>query len=310
MSRGNVLITAPVHSYLIQTLTEKGFEVRYEPAITYEQCCQEIVDCVGLIITTRIRVDQNMIDQAKQLQWMGRLGSGMELIDVEYARSKGIQCESSPEGNRETVGEQAVGMLLMLMHNLLKSSLELREGIWERDGNRGYEIGGRTIGIIGYGNTGDAFARKLRGFDVRILAYDKYKSNFSNDYVTQASMEQIFAEADIVSTHLPLTAETKHLVNRKFFEQFQHPPIYINTARGKLVDTASLIEAVDAGLVRGVCLDVLENEKLNSYSEQERKWFQYLVHHPKVILTPHIAGYSHEASIRMPKVVLQKLGIL
>ncbi len=304
-----VLITAKVHEYLINQLEAKGYTVQYEPSVTYNGVMEAIHDCRGLIVTTRIKVDRALIDQAPALEWIGRLGSGMELIDVPYAESKGIHCASSPEGNMDTVGEQATGMLIMLMHNLLKSNLELRQNIWERDGNRAWELGGKTLAIIGYGHTGSSFARKLRGFDMRILAYDKYKSGYGNEYVQESDMETIFREADIVSLHLPLTDETRHLGNAAFFAGFARPVVLINTSRGKVVSTADVISALEAGTLAGACLDVLENEKLDTFIPGEKEQLQFLLQHPRVVLTPHIAGYSHEASIKMAQVVLKKLGI-
>ncbi|MGX5818581.1 NAD(P)-dependent oxidoreductase [Chitinophaga lutea] len=304
-----VLITAKVHEYLIDQLKAKGMTVLYEPSITYDGVMQVIRECTGMIVTTRIRVDRAMLDAAANLSWIGRLGSGMELIDVAYAESRGIRCVSSPEGNMDTVGEQAVGMLIMLWHNLLKSSFELREHIWERDGNRAIELGGKTVGIIGYGHTGGAFARKLRGFGMNVLAYDKYKTGFGNEYVRESSLEEILQEADVVSFHLPLTEETRYMGNRDLFRAFRKPPVVINTSRGKVVRTADVIASLEAGEVSGACLDVLENEKLETFSQVEKDEFQYLLRHPRVVVTPHIAGYSHEASIKMAQVVLDKLGL-
>ena len=309
MSR-KVLITAKVHNYLIHRLEEKGFEVNYQPSITYDEVVAAVPECTGMIVTTRIKVDKAMLDRAGHLEWIGRLGSGMELIDVPYAESKGIRCVSSPEGNRDTVGEQAVGMLLVLMNNILKSNLELRQGIWERDGNRATELGGRTVGIIGYGNTGGAFARKLRGFDVEILAYDKYKTGFSDEYVKEATMDELYEKADVVSVHLPLTAETHHLANTAFFASFKKPIRFINAARGKIVNTPDIIAALEAGTIAGACLDVLENEKLATYSAEEKAQFEKLLQMQNVVLTPHIGGYSHEASIKMARIVLEKLHII
>lgn len=305
-----VLVTAKAHPYLIEQLESKGYEVTYLPAVTYDEVYREIGECTGLIVTTRIHVDKQMIDQAKHLQWIGRLGSGMELIDVPYAESKGIRCVSSPEGNRDAVGEQAVGMLLCLLNNVLKSSLELRRGIWERDGNRGYELNGKTVAIIGYGNTGSTFAHKLQGFDVNILAYDKYKTGFGTTAVKESTMEEIFREADVVSLHLPLTAETKHLGNSAFFASFARPVWFMNVARGKLVNNRELIAALDNGVLAGACLDVLENEKLTAYNEEEKEQLAWLLKADNVVVTPHIAGYSHQASIKMARIVLEKLNIL
>lgn len=302
-----VIITAKVHEYLINELQAKGFTVDYRPSITYSELSDSIHTASGLIVTTRIKVDAPMLDRAKQLEWIGRLGSGMELIDTAYAASKGIRLASSPEGNRDTVGEQAVGMLIMLMHNLLKSSLELRQGIWERDGNRAWELGGRTVGIIGYGHTGGAFAQRLRGFGMKILAYDKYKTGFGDEYVQEATLEDLYREADIVSLHLPLTEETRHLGNLDFFSSFHKPVYLLNTSRGKVVKTADVVKALENGTLEGAALDVLENEKLETYSETEQAEFQYLLASPRAVVTPHIAGYSHEASIKMAKVVLEKL---
>ncbi|MCL6523261.1 MAG: hydroxyacid dehydrogenase [Thermoflavifilum sp.] len=304
-----VLITAKVHPYLIDYLREKHYEVLYHPAISYEETYQLIHDCVGLVVTTRIPVDQRLIDRGVHLQWIARLGSGMELIDVAYATSKGIRCVSSPEGNADAVGEHAAGMLIALLRNFLVSHDQLKNGIWEREKNRGNEIGGKVIGIIGYGHTGSAFARKLRGFDVRILAYDKYKTGFGDNYVQEVSLETLFRQADIVSLHVPLTEETRHMVNKRFIESFTVPFYLINTSRGAVVNTRDLVEALREEKIAGACLDVLENEHIHQLNPVEKQDFEYLLHHPRVVITPHIAGYSHEASFRMAQVVLHKLGI-
>lgn len=304
-----VIITAKVHEYLINELQAKGFTVDYRPSITYDELAASIHGASGLIVTTRIKVDRAMLDRATQLEWIGRLGSGMELIDTAYAAQKGIRLASSPEGNRDTVGEQAVGMLVMLMHNLLKSNLELRRGVWERDGNRAWELGGRTVGIVGYGHTGSAFAQRLRGFGVKILAFDKYKTGFGDEFVQEATMEDIFREADVVSLHLPLTEETRHLGDLSFFRSFRKPVYLLNTSRGKVVKTADVVKALETGALAGVALDVLENEKLDTYSETEKAELRFLLEHPRAVVTPHIAGYSHEASVKMAKVVLEKLAL-
>ncbi|MHB1922479.1 MAG: NAD(P)-dependent oxidoreductase [Chitinophagaceae bacterium] len=304
-----ILITAKVHPYLIDYLKEKEFKVLYHPAISYEEAFQLIHGCIGMVVTTRLVIDKNMLDNGVNLQWIARLGSGMEMIDVHYASGKGIRCVSSPEGNCDAVGEQALGMLLCVLNNILKSNLQLREGIWEREKNRGVELNGKVIGIIGYGFTGQAFARKLQGFDVEILAYDKFKSGFGDGRVREVQLDEIFHHADVISFHVPLTPETHHMGNDAFFQSFIGSIYLINTSRGQVVNTPDLISNILSQKISGACLDVLENEKINHMNQEEQEQFQFLLNAPNVVITPHIAGYTHEASLKMAEVVLKKLGI-
>lgn len=303
-----VLIAASVHNILTRWLEANGYECLMLEKITQQEAMEIVGECTGVITSTRLQIDKMLIDAAPNLKWIGRMGSGMEVIDLAYAAQKGIACYSSPEGNRNAVAEHALGMLLSLNKKIIKSNTEVKNGLWLREENRGVELEGKTIGIIGYGHTGSSFARKLYGFDVNVLVYDKYLSDVVPKYMEECrSLDKIFAEADIVSFHVPLQHDTIHYLNHDFVEKMQKPFILVNTSRGRVVDTKALYDGLLSGKISGTCLDVWEEEPIAAMSVEMKAYMDKIAGLPQVIITPHIAGYSVEALYKMSKALLDKI---
>lgn len=312
MNKGmDVLFVDSTHDRLPEKLNQSGFNCDYKPEIKSYDIIKVIPKYDGVIIRSKIKIDKTIIDAATKLKFIGRVGAGLENIDVEYATQKGIKCFNSPEGNRDAVGEQALGMLLTLFNNILKADFEVRTGKWIREGNRGLEIKRKTIGIIGCGNMGGAFAQRLKGFEANVIAYDKYKFGYSNEFVTEKELEDLFEQTDILSLHVPLTEETKFMINDEFINRFKKDIYIINTARGKVLKTEDLVKNMKLGKVLGAALDVLEYEQIsfeNLHSGNDLpEAFQYLINSKNIVLTPHIAGWTHESNIKLSEFLADKI---
>ncbi|MEO7175014.1 MAG: NAD(P)-dependent oxidoreductase [Saprospiraceae bacterium] len=309
MKQSQVLITDDVHPDLISGLEDMGYQVDYQPMITAADCFSMIDSYTGLVLNSKIIVDAAFMNQAKHLKWVARLGSGLEIIDQVEASMRGIVVINSPEGNRNAVGEHLVGMLLSIARNLNQADQQIRQGLWLREQNRGFELKGKTIGIIGFGNNGQAFAEKLAGFEVQVLAYDKYKQHIGEGmrYVESCELDYLQKHSDIISWHVPLTAETLKMGNSDFFKACKVGVIILNASRGKVIALKDLVEALDSGQVRAACLDVFENEQIAHFTDEEKTIFGRLAEMKNVILSPHIAGWTHESKREIAHVLLRKL---
>lgn len=303
-----ILFIDTTHPCLPEELEQAGFVCHHFPGYSYHDYMGIVHKYMGIIIRSGISLDKNILAKASHLKFIGRVGAGMENIDVNFAKEKNIACLSAPEGNRDALGEHTVGMLLALMNKLLRADRQVRKGIWKREENRGEEIMGKTISIIGYGNMGSAFAKRLSGFGARVIAYDKYKKGYTDNFVEESDMETIFNETDILSLHVPLTDETVYLVDAAYINQFKKPIRLINTARGKVVKTADLVAEMKEGKVLGAALDVIEYEKKTLENlESLPDDFQYLAQSNSTVLTPHIAGWTQESAVKLSKVLVEKI---
>ncbi|MBN4081674.1 phosphoglycerate dehydrogenase [bacterium AH-315-C07] len=310
-----VLIIDSMPDNLITGLTKIGFECVYEPDIDRKAALSKIDAYQGLILRSKLKVDKDFLEKASNLRFIGRGGSGMESIDIKYALKRGVICINAPEGNQDAVAEHTIGMLLSLLNKLRLGDIDIRAGQWPREKNRGYEIKGKTIGIIGYGHMGSAVAQRLSGFDAEIIAYDNQKKKFGNKFVREVGMKAIFKKTDILSLHVPLTPKTEYMINSEFLEKF-HKPIYIlNTSRGKVVKTSDLIKYLRSGKVLGAALDVLEFEeqsfeKLVADKKRDEQWLEQLLKSNNVLLSPHVAGLTFESWERIGEVLVEKIKAL
>ena len=302
-----ILITDDVHPLLCEGLQQAGFEVHYKPTITPAEVLASINEYEGLIVNSKVYVGKEMLDKGTQLKFICRAGSGLEVFDLDYAQQKNVIAFNSPEGNRLAVAEFCLGALLNLMRNISKADSEVKNREWKREENRGFDLTGKTIGMIAFGHTGQTFARLLRGFDVEILAYDKYYHNFTDKHVSQASLDEIFEKVDVLSLHLPLTAETNYMIDYKFLSSFKKPYWLINTSRGKVLRTEDLLKCIAEKKILGAALDVLENEKISQLTETEQATFDKLTTNRQIILSPHIAGWTHESKRKIAEVLLARI---
>jgi D-3-phosphoglycerate dehydrogenase / 2-oxoglutarate reductase len=310
MASPKCLIIDSMHESIFPLLKEISWDVEYRPDIKRDEVKVIINDYQGLIVRSKTIVDADLLGAEPKVKFIGRAGAGLDNLDLDYLASKNIHVLHASEGNRDAVGEYAVGALLSLMRNIPRADREVRNMVWEREGNRGEEIMGKTIGIIGYGNMGHAFAKRLTGFSCNVLAFDKYKTVYSDQYAVKASLEQLFAETDILSLHIPLTKETRALVNSKFINQFAKKIILVNTARGEIVSLSDLVAGLDNGKIRGAVLDVLENEKLHTLSPEQLDSFNSLKERSNVIFTPHIAGWTIESHVKINVALVSKIKLL
>ena len=304
------LVVDPMHESLLPMMEAVGWQTDYHPAITRSELMAKHMGYQGMIIRSKTVVDRDLLGDHPTLRFVGRAGAGIDNLDLAYLAEKNIHVLHAAEGNRDAVGEFSIGVLLSLLRNIPRAHQEVINGIWLRESNRGGEIMGKTVGIIGFGNMGQAFARRLAGFGCKILVYDKYKHGFTNELWQEADMPQIFKETDILSLHIPLTDETRGMVNTHYLSQFKKKLILLNTARGEIIPLSDLAESFSMGFVRGAALDVLENEKLNQLTHVQREGFRNLVAGGNVIFTPHIAGWTFESHIKINVALVDKIKML
>nr|WP_068888225.1 2-hydroxyacid dehydrogenase [Pedobacter panaciterrae] len=308
MTRGKILIVDDLHPAFKESAIAMGYEVNDEPLITRAETLAVIAEYEGIAVRTKFLIDKELLSAAVKLKFVARAGAGLDNIDEAFAKERNIELLNAPEGNMDAVGEHATGMLLALMNNFRKADIEVRNGVWDRESSRGFELKGKTVGIIGYGFMGKSFAKKLSGFEVNVIAYDKYKTGFTDAYAKEVSMEEIVKQSDVLSLHIPLTSETRQMVDEEYLFHFRKSIFFINTARGEVVNTKAVLSAIAADKILGAGLDVLEVEKFPALGTQQ--WYQELVASDKVILTPHVGGWTFDSYRKISEVLADKLSSL
>ena len=307
MKNPKCLVIDVMHESLFPMLREIGWESDYQPTITREQLKVVAGEYQGLIVRSKTFIDRDLLGDNPTVRFIGRAGAGLDILELPYLLEKRIHVLHASEGNRDAVGEYTIAALLSLMRNLPKADQEVRNYTWSRESNRGEELMGKTVAIIGYGNMGKAFAKRLTGFECNVLAYDKYKTGFSDSFCEEVQMDRVYAEADILSLHIPLTVETRAMVDANYFRRFKRKIILVNTARGEIIPLRDLVVMMDEGQVRGAVLDVLENEKLDKLTTNQRQAFTLLAKRSNVIFTPHIAGWTFESHVKINVALVEKI---
>lgn len=302
-----ILIADSMHKSLFDMLDEQKWDYAYHPEYKREDIQTALPEYDGLMIRSKTFLDEEMLSNGPKLRFIARAGAGLDLIDLDVAKRRNIEVFHAGTGNRDAVAEHALGMLLALFNNILKADREVRAGTWDREGNRGVELMNKTVGLIGYGNNGTATARRLSGFGCRVLAYDKYRDQYGDAFAQESTLEEIMQEADILSLHVPLTEYTRYMVNENFIEKFARPFYLVNLSRGETVKLDGVVQALQSGKIKGACLDVLENEKIGKLTPAQQETFDYLRASDRVVLTPHIAGWTHESYVRINQVLVEQI---
>jgi D-3-phosphoglycerate dehydrogenase len=303
----NVLIIDEMHLSILGLLEKEGFQVTYSPEITRAQLLEKIGDYEGLIIRSKTPMDRELLEKATRLQFIGRAGAGLDQLDLDYLKARGVQLFHAAKGNRDAVAEHALGGILALFNHLVQADQQVKKGVWDREGNRGEELMGKTVGIFGFGNMGKAFSKRLKGFGVTVMAYDKYKKGFGSKHVQEVSWDVVKKEADLLSIHVPLTDETRDFFTIEELRSFSKPFWLINTARGEVIRLETLNQALDEGILKGVVLDVLENEKFQRFTPGQLEQFELLAQRENVLFSPHVAGWTVESYLKINLVLMKQI---